>query len=395
MFINNERSAPFVFEPAGRLIDAMRQAGDSRLCNLAAGVPDPDILPGEEMEQAFQTVLANHGNKPFAYQHPEGNPGLREWLASYLRGRGVSEVLPGDVMITTGCTQALHLYVSLLVKPGDVVACEVPAYYGLLELLSAAGARILPVPVRLEGGIAIERAGELFEQWKPKLLFSCPTLANPSGATLSEKERLKLVELCRSFGMRIVEDDIYSELHVSGAPKLLRAFDDGSTVSVASSFSKTVAPGLRVGYGLPGDDLYEAFATLKVQQDMHSSTLCEAVLLEFLRVGGYTMHTARLKKRFSSLTQRAMEVMRDSFPKGSEFGPTDGNFMLWAVLPESVDRKALLQKTHEEKVAYCDGDIFYPASPVRPSMRLNCAREPKERLMKALETIGACAHSCV
>jgi aspartate/methionine/tyrosine aminotransferase len=286
---------PFLFKARGRLVDFMRQADEPGLINLAAGVPATDSLPVEDLRAAFEKVCADDGARLFAYHHPEGDHRLRALFAERLVRRGV-KVEGRQVLATTGCQQALQIMLSLLIRPGDIVACQSPAYYALLELIAANGALILPLPERGAGGFDVAEVAELLGRWRPKCLFVCTTLSNPSGSTMPEAARVSLVEVCRRLGVRIIEDDIYAELVDGGAPKPMIAFDDGSTVSYVTSFSKSVSPGLRAGFCVPGT-LFEEAATLKCQEDMHGSVLSEGTLRAYLEMGSIEAHLARLRER--------------------------------------------------------------------------------------------------
>ncbi len=378
---------PFLFEPNGTLIGAMRDADQPDLINLAAGVPSPDILPGEELEEAAEAARRADGNARYAYHHPEGDHQLRALLAEVLQERGVDGVRGSDLLLTTGCSQGLNLAVSLLLQPGDIVACEVPTYYALLEMLSAAKVRLLPLPVDPHSGVDLEQVREALDRWKPRALFTCSSLANPTGATIPEADRSRLVEICRERGVPIVEDDIYSTLRLDGPLPPLRAFDDGQTVIYTSSFSKSVAPGLRLGYCLPGR-WQEAFATRKCQRDMHGSPLTEAIMREFLRAGMLQPHLARLRRRFGDLTRQACEVIGAHFPAGTELGPAQGNYMLWVRLPHEVDFSELRRLSLAEKIIYCPGRIFYPFEPAQRDMRLNCAKAAPDELLRGLAILG-------
>ena len=263
---------PSRFHAHGRLVDFMRQADEPGLINLAAGVPGLDALPTRQLQEAFGRAFESDGAAMFAYHHPEGDRPLRDLLAARLQTRGAS-VDGSQIITTTGCTQALQVMLSVLLSPGDVVAVEAPAYYGMLELLSEAGARVLPIPVRDGDGIDPDEADSLLSRWKPKCLIVCSALSNPSGATVSDRRRELLVEICRRDGVRLIEDDIYGELLDGGSPRSMLSYDeDGSTVSYVTSFSKSVSPGLRVGFCVPGK-LHEEFAARKCQHDLHSSVV--------------------------------------------------------------------------------------------------------------------------
>ena len=378
---------PQTFRAAGRLIDFMRQADEPGLINLAAGVPGLDALPADELRAAFNRGCEREGAKMFAYHHPEGDRALREHLAARLNARGAN--LRGEQLVTvTGCTQALQLLLSVLVKPGDIVAVEAPAYYGLLELLSVAGVRVLPLPVADGDGIDPAQAEPLLARWKPRCLIVCTALSNPSGATVPEANRERLVALCRAHGVRLIEDDIYGELVDGGAPKTMLAWDDGSTVSYVTSFSKSVSPGIRVGVCVPGS-LHEDYAARKCQQDLHSAVTSEVTLREFLESGALDPHLARLRERHRHRRTIAIDAIARSFPSGTRVTPPRGGYMLWAELPRTLDPAAIRDAARAERIVFASGAVFFTQPPEKTCLRLNCAKATEDELLHGLTTLGA------
>ena len=323
----------------------------------------------------------------FAYHHPEGDRALREHLAARLNARGAE--LRGDQLVTvTGCTQGLQLLLSVLVQPGDIVAVEAPAYYGLLELLSVAGVRVLPLPVADGDGIDPAQAEALLARWKPRCLIVCTALSNPSGATVPEANRERLVGICRAHGVRLIEDDIYDELVDGGAPKTMLAWDDGSTVSYVTSFSKTVSPGLRVGVCVPGS-LHEDYAARKCQQDLHSAVTTEVTLREFLESGAFDPHLARLRERNRHRRTIALDAIALGFPAGTRVTPPRGGYMLWAEMPRTLDLAAVRDAARAERIVFASGAVFFTQPPEKTCLRLNCAKATEDELLHGLTTLGA------
>ncbi len=364
----------------------MRQANEPGLINLAAGIPGLDALPTEALREAFGRAMADEGAALFAYHHPAGDHRLRELLAAQLERRG-ARVQGDQILTTTGCTQALHVMLSVLVRPGDVVACEAPAYYGLLELLSQIGARVLPLPVAGGDGIDPAAAEEPLARWKPRCLVICSSLSNPSGATLSTGNRKRLVALCQREGVRIIEDDIYGELVDSGAPQPMLAFDDGSTVSYVSSFSKSVSPGLRVGVCVPGS-IFEDVAARKCQQDLHSAAPTEVALRMFLEAGIMESHVKSLRLRNGNRRKLALETIQRTFPTGTRVVPPRGGYMLWAELPTAIDLGKARERARAERVVFASGDVFFAVPPTSSCVRLNCAKATEAELVQGLEILG-------
>jgi DNA-binding transcriptional MocR family regulator len=365
----------------------MRQADEPGLINLAAGVPGLDSLPTEELQAAFTRAFAKEGAKMFAYHHPEGDHALREQLAARLNSRGAS--VRGPQLVTvTGCTQGVQVLISILVKPGDVVAVEAPAYYGMLEVLSEAGARVLPLPVVDGDGFDLAQTEELISRWKPRALIVCTALSNPSGATIPEERRPRLVEICRAHGVRLIEDDIYGELIDGGPPRSLLAWDDGSTVSYVSSVSKTVSPGLRIGVCAPGT-LYEEFAARKCQQDLHSAVVSEVALRYFLEAGALDPHLARLRERNARRRALALDAIARTFPAGARVNPPRGGYMLWAELGRAVDLAKARDAARKERIVFGAGPVFFTQPQATSSLRLNCAKATETELVSGLEALGA------
>ena len=378
---------PFLFQASGRLVDFMRQADEPGLINLAAGVPSTESLPAAELRAAFDKACDDGGARLFAYHHPSGDHRLRAMFAERLSRRGAN-VSGSQVLSTTGCQQALQLMLSVLVKPGDIVACQTPAYYALLELIAAKGARILPLPERSDAGFDLAEVADLLERWRPKCLFVCTTLSNPSGSTMPESARAELVAVCRRLGVRIIEDDIYAELVDGGAPKPMLAFDDGTTVSYVTSFSKSVAPGLRAGFCVPGS-LFEEVATLKCQEDMHGSVVSEGTLRAFMEMDAVEPHLARVRAANRNRRALAREAITRSFPRGTHIAEPLGGYMLWVQLPDAADLARVKVRAREKGVVFCAGDVFFPATAPGKFMRLNCAKASESELVRGLEILGA------
>ncbi|HEY0793126.1 MAG TPA: PLP-dependent aminotransferase family protein [Chthoniobacterales bacterium] len=377
---------PYAFSPQGRLLHFMRQVGDPTLINLAAGLPSALSVPKRELESAFQKVFAEEADPALGYHTPDGDSLLRSLIAERLGRRGV-RARAEDLVLTTGCTQALHGMIRLLASPGDVVACEAPAYYASLEMLGDLGVRILPIPVRDEQGIDLDLLATLFRRFKPKLFVLCPTLSNPSGATVPADGRRFLLELCRETGTRLLEDDIYGELSETAGLQPIRSLDDGTTVAYVSSFSKTVAPGLRVGFCLPGPEL-DRFALLKCQQDMHSATFCEVGFRKYLEQGTLDAQLNSLRRFNRERRKLGLELIAKHFPAEVKVWQPEGGFMLWVELPGSPDLERIHQLALAEKVAFCRGDAFFTAPNVPAAMRLNVSRPAPEQLMDGLAKLG-------
>jgi len=361
----------------------MRQTEDPQVTNLAAGIPSPDFLPLDALKSALEGEVQSRAREMFSYHRPEGAAPLREAIRDYLRIRGVS-VSADQVLVTTGCSGALASIIGTVLKKGDTVVCEAPAYYGQLELLRAVGVKFRTVTTAVgqePDPSKWEKA--LKAKPKPKLLVVTSTLSNPSGATLKEEGRAKLVEICRKAGVPILEDDIYGDLLGRSRPKPLRAFDDGSTVLYATSFSKTVAPGLRVGFCLPGKWM-EAAADRQCRQSIHGAVPPEYLTAAFLRSGRMEGHLEMLKTVYAKRRELAGGILARELPEGYRADDPGGGYMLWVRGGKPGIMEEVRKKCLERGVAVVGGGIFFAAPPKEACFRLNCARATPEDLARGV-----------
>jgi 2-aminoadipate transaminase len=379
--------SPYAFRPRGRLLDFMRQVGNPDLINLAAGLPSIDCVPKAALEHAFAETLRTNADEALGYHTPDGDLRLREILVDRFQRRGIQTSLE-KMIITTGCTQALHGMIRLLARPGDVIACEAPAYYATLEILGDLGVRVLPIPVRDSEGIDLDLIRTLFRRFRPTLFVICSTLSNPSGSTLSNEARIELLRICQESGTRILEDEIYGELSEIPDLKPIRAFDDGSTVAYVTSFSKSVAPGLRIGVCLPGIDS-DSFALLKCQQDMHSATLCEVAFRNYLERNELDQHLEFLRTFNRKRRELGIRVIHQCFPTSTRVWEPAGGFMLWVEIPAGIDIERVYQEAMQMKVAFCRGAVFFTSENEHVgAMRLNCSRPNEAALVQGLKILG-------
>jgi DNA-binding transcriptional MocR family regulator len=278
--------------------------------------------------------------------------------------------------------------IRLLAQPGNIVACEAPAYYATLEMLGDLGMRVLPIPVRDPQGVDLDLVTTLFERFRPKFFVICSTLSNPSGATLPNDARRALVEICRKTGTHILEDEIYGELSEIDGLRPIRSYDDGNIVSYVTSFSKTVAPGIRVGVCVPGGSP-DRFALLKCQQDMHSATLCEVAFRKYLETGHLDSHLKYLKELNRERREIARAIIDKHFPEGTITWVPKGGFLLWVEVPQRIDVEKAYQAALQNHVAFSRGKAFFTTPEDKVSaMRLNCSRSTTDDLAKGLEILG-------
>jgi len=369
--------------PPIRLLDLMRQTEDPHVINLAAGIPSADFLPLDALRTALEGELASRAREMFSYHRPEGASLLREAIRDYLGVRGVG-VQPHQILVTTGCSGALATMMNTVLKRGDTVVCEAPAYYGQLELLRAIGVKFRtvntavgqePDPAKWEKALKAKP--------KPKLLVVTSTLSNPSGATLKEEWRPRMVEMCKKMGVPILEDDIYGDLLGRARPKPMHAYDDGSTVLYVTSFSKTVAPGLRIGFALPGKWM-DAAADRQCRQTIHGGVPPEFITASFLRSGRMEGHLEMLRSVYAKRRELAGGILSRELPDEIRADDPSGGYMLWVRGGRPSVMEAVSKQCLAKGVAVVGGGIFFANPPKEACFRLNCARATPEDLARGV-----------
>jgi len=351
------------------------------IISFAGGLPAPDVFPVEEVRAATERVLRDHGTTALQYTTTEGYRPLRELLVRHMSRYGV-EVGPENVLVTSGSQQALDLIGKLLINPGDRVLTEAPTYLGALQAFNAYQADYLPVPID-DDGMDVDALEEQL-RGGPKFVYALPNFQNPAGVTLSMERRRRLVELAAHYGTPIVEDDPYGQLRYEGdhLPSLVkldaetrgcangeRAFT--GNVLYLSTLSKTLAPGLRVGWVVAPEVVVSKLVQVKQGADLHTSTFCQHVAYEVAKGGFLDKHVRRIRTVYGERRDAMLRALDRHAPLGVRWTRPGGGLFLWATLPEGFDTLKLLDQAVAEKVAFVPGAAFYPCGGGERTMRLN------------------------
>lgn len=357
--------------------------------SFAGGLPAPEAFPVEAMARAQAEVLATDGAAALQYGATEGIAPLRAWVADRLTQRG-RRTTPEQVLITAGSQQGLDLAGKVLIDPGDVVVVEAPSYLAALQAFSMCEARFMVVGSD-DDGMRVDELEDLLKRVKAKLVYLVPNFQNPRGTTLSLERRRKLVQLAAQHQVAILEDDPYGELRWSGvALPPIAGLDRDANVIHLGSFSKTLAPGLRIGFAVADERTVRAMVVAKQAADLHTGVLSQKAVARLLETFDYDGHLRELRALYGERCAAMLASIERSFPAGTRFTRPEGGLFVWAEIPGGLDAAKILEDAMREKVAFVPGAPFYPHDPRRDTMRLNFSNCAPERIAKGMAIVGAC-----
>lgn len=368
------------------------------IISFGGGLPAPDIFPVERFNEACRKVLSEHGAQALQYGATEGYQPLREMIARNMSRYGI-EASAENVLITSGSQQALDLIGKLLINRGDRVVVEAPTYLGALQAFNVYGAQYVPIPVD-EDGLLTDRLDSSLRTG-PKFMYVLPNFQNPGGVTLSEGRRHELILMADKYGIPIIEDDPYGQLRYEGehiAPLVVLdrqnvRRDDGFTlgnVIYLSTFSKTLAPGIRLAWIVAPEDVISKLVLLKQATDLHTSTFNQYVAYEVARDGFLDQHVRLIRQVYRERRDAMLQALQDYFPHEVTWTHPKGGLFLWVTMPEGTDSDALFRAALAENVAFVPGDSFYANNGHEGSrhMRLNFSFSQPERIREGVRRLS-------
>ncbi|MER6313647.1 PLP-dependent aminotransferase family protein [Streptomyces sp. NPDC001581] len=363
--------------------------------SFAGGLPAPELFDTEGLRAAYDAAFAVSARRALQYSTTEGAPELRAAVAARTTARGLPTDAD-DIVITTGSQQALTLIATTLIEPGDVVLVEDPTYLAALQCFGLAGARVVAVPCDGEG-IIPEALADLVARERPKLLYTVPTFQNPTGRTLPAGRRAAVARIAARLGLWLVEDDPYGDLRYEGSDVPWLAAHPGAEdrTALLGSFSKIMAPGLRLGWLRAPAALRRAAVVAKQAADLHTSTVDQLAAAHYLATTDLTAHIATVRTAYRERRDALHDALTRTLPAGCEWNLPAGGMFLWARLPEGHDATALLKTAITHGVAFVPGAPFHPTTPDPRTLRLSFTthtppeiRQGATRLARALEEHG-------
>ena len=373
---------------ASEIRELLKLLDQPDIISFAGGLPAPELFPVEAVRAAANSVLGQKGADALQYGPSEGFMPLREWIAEEVRQRGI-EAKPLDILVTNGSQQVLDLVGKLFLNAGDVVLTENPTYLAAIQAFQTFEARFVPVPTD-DQGLIPEALPELIRQHRPKFLYTIPNFQNPTGVTLSAERRVKLARIAAEHGLVIVEDDPNGKLRYRGVNvPPVKQWDETGGVIYASTFSKTIAPGLRLGWVVAPTEVFSRLLILKQASDLHTSSFDQRVAHAFLTQNDQAAHLERIRHAYGERFDVMNAALRTEMPADYHWTEPEGGMFLWITGPESLDGVDLLPRAIEHKVAFVPGRDFFPGDGGKNHLRLNFSNSTPERIREGVRRLGA------
>lgn len=381
---------PAEVDAGGLVMRIMADVMDPGRVQFGAAVPDPSLIPAEKLNRMIAAEGRRFREESTGYAMPPGNLRLRTQIARRLVRSGCT-LRPDEIIITTGAAEAVFLALRAVCFPGDTLAVGSPIYFNFLQLFQSLGLRVLEIPSSPTDGISIEVLEKALREVPVRACLVISNFNNPLGNCMPDDRKRKLLGLLERFDVPLIEDDINGDLPFSGGrPSVIKSWDTTGRVMLCASFSKTLAPGYRVGWIAPGRH-FEAVIRQKLVTSIASATPTQLAVAEFLTSGGYTRHLRAIRKAYSAKTAQMAEAVGRSFPAGTRVTRPTGGFTLWVEMPRTVDSLALYGLARKQGIAIAPGRIFSTTGRFSHCIRLNAALF-SEKTRWAVEAIGRMAH---
>ncbi len=346
--------------------------------SLASGLEDLPRIARRAVKQVAGSL--------FNYDLPQGQLMLRQQISRMLVQQHGLEVTPEDLIITNGSKQGLSLVVHYYVKPGDWVIVESPTWHGMLSLLYNMGAKVIGIPMTAEG-MNLELLEKNLYTYRPKLIFTVSTLHNPTGITTSQAHRRQLLQLAERYNCVILEDNAYEGLNFEPVPAPIKALDRKDIVTYVGTFSKTIMPGIRVGYLVATGQQYQPLVERKLLSDLHVSTVSQAIVSEYLASGHYRHHLAHLQAQHLQSRNAMLSALQRHFPPSASWTVPNGGTFLWVQLPAGLPLSEICQQALSRGVFVAEGTPFFPGQQGYPALRLNFTLSP-EQIERGISMLG-------
>ncbi len=367
-----------------RLFDATMKRD---VVQLGPGVPSTKLLPVQKLNRILAATGRRLGPAALELDMPPGCLPLRRALARRALDWGV-KISPDEVITTSGCMEALVLSLRAVTKPGDSIAVESPTYFGIVQLIAQLGLKALEIPTHPRSGLDLDALERALRTRRVSACLVVPNFNNPLGSLMPDAAKERLVAMLARREIPLIEDDLYGDLHFGPErPHTAKAHDRKGLVMLCGSFSKSVAPGYRVGWLLPGR-FFEKVKDLKCTSTVATATLPQFALADYMTSGGYEHHLRGLRVALKGQMEKMSHAVAESFPPGTKMTRPAGGIVLWVELPGRIDAIRLHEKALAEKISLAPGPMFSPRETYRNCIRLSFGEPWSPQLERALGVLA-------
>ncbi|MGX9136018.1 aminotransferase-like domain-containing protein [Rummeliibacillus sp. JY-2-4R] len=370
------------------IAEVMRLTEAKDIISFAGGLPNPISFPVAEFQQSMNRVLEDSGEKVFQYSGTQGYLPLRQWIADRYKKRFGMDVTADNILITTGSQQGLDLMGKVLINKGDKVAVESPCYLAAIQTFSLYEPNFLPVRLE-EDGLNLEELEETLKNDDVKLLYTVPNFQNPTGLTYSKEKREAIYEIIKNTNTFLIEDDPYGELRFEGESLPYIAGGKSENSVLFGSFSKTLSPGMRIGYiCTTNDELMGHLIAAKQASDLHTNVISQYAIYDYLVNNDYEKHISQITELYKTQCNAMITSMEKHLPAHVTFTKPEGGMFIWADLGEGVSSVEVLKQAAENKVAFVPGDPFYTNVKGASTLRLNYTNSDPETIDEGIRRLA-------
>ena len=367
--------------------DVFKAAGDPNLVALGTAIPAPELLPTERLSRYLANAARSHIDTLGRYDITVGHPELIRQLALRMARLGC-DLRQDEITITIGTMEALNLALRAVAKPREIVAVESPCYFGILEIIESLGLQAIAIPVTSESGVDLEMLETALEQHPIKAFILNSNFSNPSGHCMTPEHRVHLLRILEDNDIPCIEDDNYGELvHTGERPKPLKAYAPSAQVIYCASFSKTLSPGLRVGWITAGK-YAERVRRLKYISTVTTPIIPQVALAEFLRSESYDRHLRQLRSKLCTQTAQISDAILEAFPVGTRLSQPLGGCFLWVQLPQQVDALDLHRLAVKDGISIAPGQLFCPHGKSSDRIRITTGHPCCNKIIESINRLG-------
>lgn len=360
------------------------------IISFAGGLPSPESFPVAELRQITDRIYQDYGVQFLQYGITEGYAPFLDFIAGWLKEEKNIGASPSEIQITTGSQQGIDLVSKVFLNAGDEVVIESPSYLSAFQVFNLYRSQYIPVDSDDGGMKVVELEKSLRQGRRPKIVYTVPTYQNPTGITMSNDRRQALLDLAEQYNFYIIEDNPYGELAYDGGQvPTLKSLDRHGRVIYLGSFSKIVAPGLRIGYVVARPEIRRQITVAKQASDVHSSNLSQVIIYEFCRQGLLGPQIEKICRLYKVKRDAMLAALDRFFPATAEWTRPEGGLFIWATLPEGSNTTDLLARAVEQGVAFVPGNPFFVDNSGQNTLRLNFSNASLDQINEGIARLGA------